>query len=96
MPMLEGSPVDGSRGLCILLMLAIYLICQCAVNFTTFRDACQKDTRWAMIFNVINTIMSISLVIYVCVKVLQNADDNTTIAHNADSLNADSLNGLFA
>ena len=86
MPMLEGSPVEGSHDLCILLVIAIDLMCQCGVNFTTFRDACQKDTRWAMIFNIINTVMSISLVIVVCVNLIQNVDDKAPIIQNADSI----------
>lgn len=71
MPMLEGSPIEGPSGMCILLLLAIYLMCQCAVNYATFRDACNPDTRWSMLFNVVNTFMAAALIIFVCAKITQ-------------------------
>ena len=89
--MLGGSPVDGSYGLCILLIVAIYLMCQCAVHFTTFRDACKQGTRWAMILNAINSIMSVSRVVFVCVKFVQNK--KVSIVPNANS--ADSFDTMF-
>lgn len=57
--------------MCVILLLAVYLMCQCAVNYTTFRDACSEDTRWSMLFNVINTVMAAALIIFVCAKITQ-------------------------
>lgn len=56
----------------MLLLVAVYLLCQCSVNYATFRDACNRDTRWSMIFNIINTIMAAALLVFACSAVCRN------------------------
>ena len=97
MQSLQGSPLGGPRGLCILLLLAVYLICQCAVNYATFRDACQKDTRWSMLFNVINFFMAAALIAFVCAKLYkaQPAAMGVSSDVSADAADADGARLLF-
>ena len=67
------SPLETPKGICVLLVIAIYLLCQCAVNWSTLRDNCRKDTRWAGVLNAINFMIAVMLVGYVCYVIVQRS-----------------------
>ena len=91
---IKGSPIDSPRGLCVVLILAIYLLFQCAVNYTTFRDSCNEDTRWSMFFNIVNTAMAGALIIFVCAKIVKQPPGMLPVSSVSDVPGMD--NSLFS
>ena len=67
------SLVDTPKGLCAVLIFAIYLLCQCAVNWSTFRDACRNDSTWPRVLNAMNAVISLGLIAYVCLLIVRSA-----------------------
>lgn len=67
------SPVDTPQGVCVILIAAVYVLCQCAVNWSTFRDACRDDSTWPKVLNVMNAFISFGLIAYVCLLILRKS-----------------------
>ena len=80
--------------MCLLLLIAVYLLCQCCVNYATFRDACNQQTRWSMLFNVVNTFMAGALLIFICTKITQGSAPTAMISPTMDA--SSSAGGLFS
>jgi hypothetical protein len=59
---------DDSRALLLLLAAAVYLLCQCSVNLSTFHDACREETAVASTLNGINAVLSVGVVCYVAYR----------------------------
>ena len=56
---------------CVLLVGAIYLMCQCTVNWSTLRDNCNDNMRWAGALNTLNFVVSLAVVAYLCCLVVR-------------------------
>ena len=79
-------PVDSPHGMCAVLVIAVYLLCQCAVNWSTFRDACRDDSAWPQVLNAINALVSLGLIAYVCLLVTRGAAGGELAAPEISSI----------
>jgi len=80
------SPVDTPQGLCAVLIVAVYLLCQCAVNWSTFRDACRDDSTWPRVLNAMNAVISLGLIAYVCLLIIRRATAAGALAASDSSV----------
>lgn len=72
MPLLDLSEsMRSPRVVCLIIIVAIYLISQCAVNWGTVRDNCNEDSQLASFFNFVNFCFAILLVVYACYTILK-------------------------
>ena len=69
-------PIIAPKSTIVVLLMAVYLLCQSAVTWHALRDGCRGDARWASFLTAINWLLSLLLIGYVCYVIARRPESS--------------------